>query len=480
MMKTQRTTLVLFCLLAVLAFAPMLQEHLGWPRVKPLAGVLKEAPFPELNRETYRNGQFQRKLENYLQHHYGYRPVTVRLYNQYLWDFYKKTFTKTSITEGKEGWLYEPWFVEDHYHGGTYTQIKDSLSLVKELDREAYRIYQLQHILEQYGITLFVCQAPGKDLVYPEYLPENTVTNRPKKVSAREVYEEQFNRLGVNHVNIETWFLQMKDTVDFLLFPQKGTHWSNIAAAYAADSLFRYLEARQGIRMNRLVIGEPTIGAFKKPDYDLEELYNLCRPLKKLPQHYATLNVREVAGAVKPKMITVGDSYFWNICAHVPMDSLFNAYPYWYYNSTIYFDSTHNNTKELNLANEILSADAVMLIYCSTQLYKMSNDFCRQALIALCYDDDELNEIKAEVANKIKKNKNWLEQLEQRAEKRHIPMDTAIMHEASFVVTHNIETFLPAFKDSIPAKRSREAKRHLPQPSEPIDTSLQKPTWINE
>lgn len=464
-MKKEPVTLVLFILLAVLGFAPMLQEHLGVPRIKPLAGVSKEEPFPTLTMETYRDGRFQRLLERYLQHHYGYRPFTVRLYNQYLWDCYKKTFTKYSITEGKEGWLYEPWFVEDYYHGGTYTQKKDSLSLTKELHREAFRIYQLQHILEQYGVTLFVCQAPGKDLIYPEYLPDDTVTNRPKKVSARDVYEDQFDRLGINHVNIESWFLQMKDTVDFLLFPQKGTHWSNIAATYVADSLCRYLEAMQGIRMNRLAIGPPTIGAFQKPDYDLEELYNLYRPLQKLPQHYASLEIVPVEGAVKPKLITVGDSYFWNICAQVPMDSLFEAYPYWYYNHTIHFDPEHQTTEELDLAKELLSADAVMLIYSSTQLYKMSNDFCRRALTALCYDEEELRAIKAEVAEKIRKNKNWLDGLGQRAEKRQIPLDTAIMHEADFVVTYNIETFLPALKDSIPSKRSTEARRHLPKPT---------------
>lgn len=307
----------------------------------------------------------------------------MRIYNQYLWDCYKKTYVKYSIVEGKEGWLYEPWFVEDYYHGGTYSEFKDSLTLARDLDREALRIHRLQNVLEQHGITLFVCMAPGKDRIYPEYLPDDDAPNRPKQLAAREFYEERFNQLGVNHINMEQWFLQMKDTADFLLFPQKGTHWSNIAAVYAADSIFRYLEAKQGFRMNRLVIGEPVVGAFKKPDYDLEELYNLNRPLKKLPQHYAEVTVRPVEGAVKPKLIIVGDSYFWNICRQVPLDSLFAEHPYWYYNSTIYDDPNHHSTEEVDFAEELLSADAVMLIYSSVQLYDMSNDFCRKALISL-------------------------------------------------------------------------------------------------
>lgn len=378
----------MFCILSVLAFAPMVQEHLNWPRVRALAGAYEEVPFPEMTMASCRDGQFQRDVEKYVQFHYGYRPNTLRIYNQYLWDFYKKTYVKYySVTEGKEGWLYEPWFVEDYYHGWTYLEKKDSLTLAQELTGESLRIRQLQDILEQRGITLFVCMAPGKDMIYPEYLPDNKAPHRPLRFSARFFYEEQFDRLGVNHINMEQWFLQMKDTVDFLLFPQKGTHWSNIAAVYAADSIFRYIEEKQGFQMDRLLIGEPTVGAFKKPDYDLEELYNLYRPLKRLPQHYVDVGVQHVTGSVKPKLITVGDSFFWNICRQTPMDSLFAEHPYWYYNNTVYFDPNHNTTEELDLADELLSADAVMLIYCSTQLYKMSNDFCRKALISLGYDD---------------------------------------------------------------------------------------------
>ena len=460
-MKTQRTALVLFCLLAVLAFAPMVQEHLNWPHVKALAGVQEEAPLPKLELTTYRNGQFQKNLEKYLQHHYGYRPNNIRLYNQYLWDCYGKTYVKYSIIEGKEGWLYEPWFVEDYYHGGTFLQQKDSLTLARQLHREAFRIFQLQNILEQYGITLLVCQAPGKDIVYPEFLPDDTAAYRPKEISAREVYEERFNTLGVNHINMEQWFLQMKDTVDFLLFPQKGTHWSNIAAVYAADSIFRYIEDKQGFRMNQRVIGRPTIGKFKRPDYDLEELYNLQRPLKKLPQHYVDVEIRPLPDAVKPKLITVGDSYFWNISRQIPLDSLFSSWPYLYYNHTVYHDTVRQDINQFDLVNELLSADAVMLIYSSTSLYEMSNDFCRKALIALCYDPEELDEIQAEVVETIKQDPLWLQDIGQRAEQLHLSLDTLVDLEANYAVHYNIEAFLPAMKDSIPTKRSTAALQNL-------------------
>ncbi|MCR4847261.1 MAG: hypothetical protein K5920_00200 [Bacteroidales bacterium] len=460
-MKKDKTTLILFSLLAVLAFAPMVQEHLHFPHVRPLAGVMPETKPPKRTLANYRNGKYQRATEQYLKYHFGFRPNVIRLYNQYLWDCYKKTHNKTNLRFGKEGWLYEPWFVEDYYHGGTYSQKMDSLKLAEKFDQEAFRLLQLQNILETYGTTLVVCQAPGKDLIYPEFLPDDTVTTRPKQLSARDAYEERFNQLGINHINLEQLFLQMKDTASFLLFPQKGTHWSNIAAIYAADSIFHYIEAKKGISMNQLEIGAPTIGPYRKPDYDLEELLNLCRPLKRLPQHYVDVKVRQVPGAVKPKMIVVGDSYYWNICAQISIKSMFANYPYWYYNNTIHFDSLHHNTSEVNLAHELLDADVVLLMYCSTQLYKMSNGFSQKALLALCYDEEDITQAEEACIRNIRNNPKWLEGIQQRAETFHLSMEEVIIAEAKNLIQQKPQLFLNGLQDSIPTQRSAKVTEYL-------------------
>ena len=459
-MKKGRICLILSCLLVILAFAPMVQEHLNFPRIKPLAGVTTPVTVPKLTWKNIKSGHFQRSLEQYIRYHYGYRPITIRCYNQYLWDFYHKTNTGSVLTFGKEGWFYEPWFVEDYYHGGTYNQKKDSLTLARALNDEAFRLYQLQHILEEYGTLLFVCQAPGKDIVYPEYLPDDTISNRPKILSAREHYENKFEELDINHINMEQWFLQMKDTVHFNLFPQKGTHWSNLASLYAADSIFHYIEAKKDLQLNQLIIGKPYIGAIRKPDNDLEALLNLERPLKSLPQHYAEVRVEPRRGAVKPRIIVIGDSFYWNLCQQIPMDSLFSSSAYWYYNSTVYFDSLHHSTQELDLVDEVLNADVVMIMYSSTQLYKMSNGFSQDLLIHLCCDENDIEAGKQAALRHIQSSPKWLESIEQRAELYKIPVDTAIIKEAENIFFTNPHNYIPMLKDSIPVKRSTKTEQY--------------------
>ena len=461
MMKKEKTTLILFAILALLAFAPMVQEHLHFPRIRPLAGVTEPFKVPKLNFKNYLSGHYQRSIEYDLKQHYGFRPITIRLYNQYLWDFYKKTYTRLTVSQGKEGWLYEPWFVEDYYHGGTYNQKKDSLQMAQELHQEAFRLYQLQHLLDSFGTKLFVCLAPGKDLVYPEYLPDDTDPTRPKKLSARTFYQDEFNTLGINHINMEQWFLSMKDTVDYLLFPQKGTHWSNAAAMVAADSIIRYLEDQLDITMNERILSKPYIDKPRKPDYDLEELLNLSRPMKKLPQHYIDMEVKPRKGAVKPHMIVIGDSFYWNICNQLPMDSLFSLVPYWYYNSTIYHDPDHQSVKDVDLVKALLDADAVMLIYSSTQLYKMSDGFSKQALMALCFDDDDIEAAEKACIAHINSNPKWLASLKERAEKYHQPLDDFKKAEAKWQVQLYPQRYLPALLDSIPTKRSSRVNEYL-------------------
>ena len=67
-MKKEKTALVLFSVLALMAFAPMVQEHLDFPKVRPLAGVTEPVKMPRLNLKNYANGHFQRGAEKYVKY----------------------------------------------------------------------------------------------------------------------------------------------------------------------------------------------------------------------------------------------------------------------------------------------------------------------------------------------------------------------------------------------------------------------------
>lgn len=470
----RRTKLILSVLTCLLLFFSPLQKQFHIIHFRSLKGVEEEKPMPELTLATYRDGSFQSGTEQHLKQQFGGREPLIRLYNQYLWDCFGKTnATQWQIAMGKDGWFYEPWFVEDYYHGGTYSQSCDSAQLVKQFEEEAFRIYQLQHVLESYGTHLFVCLLPGKDLVYPEYLPENKKCTKKKIISSRDFYGPKFKELGINHVDVEQWFLQMKDTASFSLFPKTGTHWSNIASLYVADSVIRYMEELGGMNISNLKIGASYIDKTREPDDDLESLMNLIRPLDQNYNRYADVVADGDSTAVKPKIIVIGDSFFWNISQQLPMSEIFAAAPYWYYNSTVYYDDVHNSTKDIDVLKELLSADFVILSYCSLQLYDMSNDFSKNALVNICFDSIDHVQRRIGLENYIRSDEDWFAQEVDKANKRGCSVDEILTSDAAYLIENNLRKHYPEMFDSVPQRRSASFRKLL-EPENIIEAYMER------
>lgn len=457
-----KAKVILFSLTAVLLFISMIQRQFHIFGFKDLGGVVEEVQMPKPTFGSYCDGSFQLQAEQHLKQQFGCREPLIRLYNQYLWDFYGKTNVGDwQVAFGKDGWLYEPWFVEDYYQGRNHSLGLDSLETAQKLEDEAFRIYQLQHVLEPFGTHLFVCLLPGKDLVYPEHLPDNNRYFKEKNITARDYFGPKFKEMGINHVNVEQWFLQMKDTASFALFPKTGTHWSNIASLYVADSVIRYMENLGDMNIRNIRIGTPQKKRTKYPDNDLEGLMNLMRPLGKNNNLYAKVGLDQDTAAYKPKTIVIGDSFYWNIANQLPLDSIFSSIPFWYYNSSVYYDTIHSSVKELDLLKEILSSDFVILSYCSEQQYDLGNGFTMDALVNICYDSADIRQKRNGIRRAIEMEDSWLGYLAEKAADKGITLDEAIDGETSWVLEHDWRKFYPELRDSIPLKRSSDFLRAL-------------------
>lgn len=456
--------IILFALTALLLFASMFQKATHLWDFKKLNGVEIPAPMPDMTFHTISDGSFQTGTEAYLKQNFGFRQPLIRFYNQYLWDFYTTSNGNRGIlTLGKDGWLYEPWSVDDYYQIHYHQHATDADQLTEQLSEEAKRVYQLQHILESYGTHLFVCLVPSKDMLYPEHLPENHDTrfDDEPKMSARFFLKDEYTRLGVNVLDLGTFFQQMKDTADFTIFPKTGTHWSKYSSLFAADTLIRYMEHLGGINMRDLVIGPRTLQDAQEADTDLENLLNLIRPLPRPQYYYATATSDKDTTAVMPKMIVIGDSFWWNIIYQTPVQEIFSEFPYWYYNSTIYYDPIYQSVNEVNLANEILSSDFIILFYSSTQLYKLNNGFTKKALLALCFNPEEIDSAKAKLEQNIRSDSAWMGSLKKASEAQGKPLDEIVQKEAQWLIDTHPEYSFPELKDSIPTKRSKWVESYL-------------------
>lgn len=381
-----RTQTILFTLTALLLFAFAIQQQTGLFKFKELNGVVDSCPRPEWTWLNFIDGGLQDSTEAYLQQNFGFREPLTRFYNQTEWTLFRYSqvaeYQRIVITD--DNWIFEPATVEEYYQGRAYYNGEDFTdNLLKQFEAEAQRLLQIQKMLEPYGTHLFVALLPGKEQICPEHMPKNTQYFKEKKITAFDFYSKRLKELGVNHINLAECFMEMKGKVSYPLFPQTGTHWSNLAAIYATDTLIRYMEHLSDSNMVNITTG----GIFQrtlKPDADLESLMNLIWPIQKRPNMLATATYDFDTTAWRPRLITIGDSFYWNILNFTPVWDVFESVPYWYYFSTAYFDDddlkvTHK-ISDLDVLQEVIDADFVMLSYSTVALYKMSNGFSEALL----------------------------------------------------------------------------------------------------
>lgn len=358
-------------------------------KFEKLNGVYYQMKDAKLTLNSFKNSQFQKNLEYNLRFDYGFREALIPLYDQYLWDFYHKSSNQT-IKVGKDDWLFgrDEMF---NYYQGTKSKYTEGKHVTKpELNREAIRLYKVQHILDEYGVFLFTSLLPSKAFVFPEHLPKNP--DPPcESFHAIYYYPQVFDSLGIHYINVEKIFEDQKGKVDYPLFPKTGMHWSHIAAQHAFDTIMRYVEHTSHRKLLHYTFDEMHEDETKYPDNDLEKVMNLMRPIKPNINYYADVHVVPDYTASYPTYLNIGDSFFWNIANSIPLGHIFRKYQYWYYNSTIYYNEQYNNTRQVDLLAEILNTDIINLSYSPRQLYVFSNDFLPKALLYLTHEDQEID-----------------------------------------------------------------------------------------
>ena len=392
--------LYILCVLTLAVFVLIyVQERTKLFKLKPLNGVYYTPEKVDFTLDNFLSGKYQQSIDNNLRYNFGFREIFIRFYNQYIWDFYHKSTNKI-VKIGKEDWLFGLNEIKNFYESDTYEYANDKNGMKRKFDLEASRMYKVQNILEEYNVFIFVTLLPGKAFLYPEYLPESPEPTR-EPFHAIEYFPHVFDSLKINYITVMKMFEDQKGKADYPLFYKTGMHWSYIAAQHAFDSVIKYVEAKGNMNLNNFSIGEKYTAQAKHPDTDLEDLLNLMRPMNLNSFYYSEYQLINDSTATKPIFILIGDSFFWNIVSSVPLDDIFKKHYYWYYNSTIHFDSRYDNTSQVDILEEILNSGVIDLSYSPRQLYLFSNKFLPKALLYLTHEDSEIDSTLCIIADSI-------------------------------------------------------------------------------
>ena len=461
--KKPKYDLVLFILLMVLAFLPMLQ---GWLRLfptKPLNGVTVETEKPEFKLDAYRSGAYAKQAEAYTSQHIGFREPIIRLYNQYLWDCYRKTYAN-DVVAGKKGWLYYPQSVRDYYGQELLHWHPSTEEAREQFDQEIKYLNWARSILKENGVDLLVFMAPEKSFLYPEFLP--TGQKDTTTFNACDYFAQRFEETGFPYIEMTRWFQQIKDTVNYPLIPQAGAHWI-FPSAYAVDSLSHLMGALKGIELPKIKIGEAynTREADHDYDNDLELLLNLAFPMKHQYGYYPRykVNVEHDSTTVKPKVLFIGNSYFWAMPLFVPFKEMFENTEFWFYATTAYYGEDLDQTvsvTQLDLIKKLLEFDYVVWFTTGNQINKGTEGFAERALVNLCYSEKDIAPIRIHLIDSLRHDSATLATLD-------TPLSDSNYKQALWPIADQImyshsECYFPVLgSDSLPKIRNPRIKEIL-------------------
>jgi len=443
MKNTRPYYITLVVTLIVLITLPAIQQMTGLFKLPPLKGFNNPVEMPELTFENYKSGNFQSGVNDYLKDNLGFREWLIPLYNQYAWDLYRKT-ENNGVFFGKDNWLFFWEHMQDQYESLTYKYANTPEEMAATFEKDAKSLYMLQEVLKSYGTTLFVCISPSKNELYSDLLPENKNFYKPEGVHADVFYPKRFKELGVNFLDLNALYKIMIDSVDYPLFYKAGSHYTHLAATYTADTLVKYMEAISGLNIQNFTFQEPYTKKPKNIDRDMENLYNLIFPIEKVDYYYVSIDPVADSTAIKPKWLTIGDSFYWNIAEEIREAGLFEATPFWYYNKEVYFDPGRLYTDELNIVDELISADIVMLYWCPINLYALEHGFVNNALLSFCYDPN----YRRNLIEYMKNDEEWYNSIVEKANDRGVSIDEMLKIDADYMINQRIEEDFGNFDDT--------------------------------
>lgn len=379
---------ILFSLLLAFLFLPMVQEHYKIFKVKPLNGVNYKTEKPQLTYETYSSNKYQAQLEKYTAENFGFREFVIRLYNQYVWTCFNKTFNR-SFVRGEDNWFYYYEACRE-YKGIEYKcNFKNRESAIKCYEKNIDMMCQLREILKEYNIEFMTFMAPDKAFIYPEHLPDKDSISEPLR--SFEYYDRRFNEIGFPNIEMTKWFKAMRDTASHPIMHTIDGHWG-VSAIYGCDSLFKYLNSLNNFGMPRLSIGEAVENGYK-PTHD-ERVLNLMYPVrKKNPNYKLDIKVNSDENTRKPRILFVGDSFIWAITNQMPLIEILSDVEIWYYNSTVYNGFKLKSTKKENIDPllSILRSDYVVFYACGHQWHKATFKFLEETLAEFGATDNTNN-----------------------------------------------------------------------------------------
>lgn len=415
----------LFAGMLALMLVPLIQYIVPVYTPKPLQGdeeVLEDSVFSWTG---WTSGEFQVNQEKWLDAHAGFRNPIVRLHHQLEYSLFREPNAR-NVMFGKDGYLFEKNYIEEEL--GLNFRGHDSLLWY------AKRWKILQDSMQSLGKPLILIVFPGKGTIYPEYFPDRYQQLSPKPSNA-SVFMHIADSLGVEYLDLRPWVLAMKDTATYPLFPRNGIHWCSYMDLRVADTLTRYLRTRFQLPVAGFLPGSVHYQpGYEERDYDIATGMNLFLriPAETLPYPEWIRDERQLDRTRNPRLLVIGDSYYFGIFNKGFSELALNKGEFWYYHRYRFGlpEVAPVDTTAIQYLSAINAHQGILFMVTDANFYRFDFGFSEQLLKVLTLDEEEAVN-KWEQA--IRHDKDWVKSLQIKADENQITLDAQIRADAWYM-----------------------------------------------
>jgi len=352
-------------------YLPIVQDKGQTLQAESLQGAFEKTKKPNFWPKKWLNGDFQKGYESYVQDRNEITPFFVRLNTEIDYSLFN-TIPHHNIIAGKDGEFYTKTDCEAYvgldFKGKNWIEDK---------------VRKLKFIIEHYkkqGIDFAILLPAGKPGLLPEKMPD-FYQNYPIDSTNRQVFLSVLKEQNIPHLDFDFLHEIKKDSPKDL-FGQASLHWSRFAYSTTADSLYNFLNRHYDIRLPKIQrLDDPESKTqFSQTDTELINGANFLEKPNLRPLPYPDLNFVTDTTFEKPRVLSVGDSYYLSFYKNGIHDGFFTSNSkFLYYNHEVYPEATNNGAKvfahDLDILSEIERTRLVILTVYETNLNRFGFNF---------------------------------------------------------------------------------------------------------
>lgn len=441
-MAAKQKTYSLHCIIILLAISwPMILTYIKYSKRevvdgaedtsynKPdLTGIIINNEKPKFSWENWFNGIYQEETEDYNNDHWSMKETMVRLNNQ----LYYKAFNQIRVNGfviGKDDYVFSEGYI--------YSAFGDDLMPEQKIKTLLEKAKVVQDTLKKRGIDLLLVYAPGKGAYCNEFIEDKYV--HTVKTTNHDQFVSKSKTLGINHLDLYTYFEQLKPKAAHPLFPKFGHHWSFYGEILAVDTILKHIEKLHNCDLPNMQWDKvEVVDSARHRDADVLKSMNLWKnPEPNMKLGYPVVGFEDDSLKNTKRVLTISDSYWYGpVYLGVP-HYCFAGGKFWYYYNKIVPkpDDGRGEVWQYDLKQEIESYEVIMLLYSDGNLPTFGNNFINDAYELYTspktyYERHERNKQIQTFAKQIRETPGLLKKSTLRSKDYNITLDSAIRYDA--------------------------------------------------